>query len=300
MAAYQTWVDIKKERRQKFIVIEVRGLHNSPDSPAKDANFGDFTGQRLWVQLDFRPPSQGDLVDPKLLLTKLHSLSATIHTLSAGSDKSDVRVAVGGLAAVPALFLAGILIDDESHATVYDWDRNGKSWRVTDGPDDGTRFLPLAEPAAPANLDEVVLAVAISYPINEDALLQTFPSAMPVFRLTAAQLFADRHWSANKQRAMTATFRDVVQTLLAKGVRKVHLILAAPSSLAIRFGMAYDKRLMPDVVVYQYEKSSSPPYPWGIQMPNHGAYEGTLVTTPLIHIPLPASSNATINSSHRA
>ncbi len=46
--------------------------------------------------------------------------------------------------------------------------------------------------------------------------------------------------------------------------------LAAPVSLSIQMVMAYDSRLMPDLIVYQYEKSISPPYPWGIQMPTHG------------------------------
>jgi len=47
----------------------------------------------------------------------------------------------------------------------------------------------------------------------------------------------------------------------------VHLVLAAPASLAIRFGKAYDQRNMPKIRCYQREQNQTPPYPWSIQMP---------------------------------
>lgn len=266
----RAWLEMRRELRQRLIVVELRGLHGSPDTPAKDAELGEFLGERQWLPLDFRPKSASELVDPRLMLQCLGTLLPTIQTLAAGRDKSDVFLAVGGLAAVPALFLTGMLMDDESRVTLYDWDRNVKDWRLIDGPDDGVRFRALEGPLDTFAGGEVVLAVTVSYAVTNEALVQTFGPSRPVFRLACEEVVADRCWSSEKQLALVVAFRDSVQALMQLGATKVHLALAAPSSLSIRMGMAYDSRLLPELVVYQYEMSSSPPYPWGVAMPTHG------------------------------
>lgn len=59
---------------------------------------------------------------------------------------------------------------------------------------------------------------------------------------------------------------------------RIHLILASPASLAIRLGMAYDPRLMPELLVYQYERTDPVPYPWALRMPNHGEACASVIT----------------------
>lgn len=262
--------EFRRERRQRLVVVELRGLHTSPDTPAKDAVLPEFRGQRLTALIDFRPQGPGALVDPVFMLEKLNSIGPTVLSLTAGADKSDVHLAVGGLAAVPALLLVGMIADDESHVAVFDWDRNLKSWRAVEGPDDGDRFLPLEGLEVLTHALEVVLVVEASYPVNRDDISKSFDSRIPVLRLRVAKPLADRFWSLEKQNALTLAFRDAVQTLMARGVKKIHLALVAPASLCIRFGMAYDKRLMPELVVYQFERTQVPPYPWGLEMPTHG------------------------------
>lgn len=266
----QAWTDIRRERRQIVIVVELRGLHSSPDTPAKGVDLGPQRGERHWLQVDFRPAQEGDLVNPELMLEQVKSIRPTIRSLAAGRDKSDVFLAVGGLAAVPALFLTGMLLDDESHVTLFDWDRDAKTWRSISGLDDGKRFLPLKQETPGSELYEAVLAVSVSYPINTTAITLTFGTKLPVYRLAVEEVFADRHWSLDKQQALVREFRDTLQFLMGKGIERIHLVLAAPASLSIRMGMAYDKRLMPDLLVYQFEKSASPPYPWAVVMPTHG------------------------------
>jgi len=270
VAIQRAWADIKKEARQKLIIVELRGLHSSPDSPAKGAELGEYIGQKEWVQVDFRPQGKEALVDPDLALTKISGIKTTVEILAAGRDKADIQLAIGGLAAVPALFLAGMLVDDETNVTLYDWDRNAKLWRLVDGSDDRKRFELLDGAEVDAGTKEVVLAVSVSYPIDTQALRQTFGASMPIARLTSEEVLADRYWSEEKQQAYVVSLRDAIQKLMSVGVQRIHMVLAAPASLSIRMGMAYDRRLMPDLIVYQYEKTATPPYPWGIQMPTHG------------------------------
>lgn len=44
-----------------------------------------------------------------------------------------------------------------------------------------------------------------------------------------------------------------------------------------RFGRIYDKRNLPAVIAYQYERGETPPYPWGVKMPVSGAQEPELI-----------------------
>ncbi len=263
--------DYRRERRRRLVVIELRGLHASPDSPAVEKVVPTFRGDRRHLSIDFRPQGLEGRVDPAHLLERVSSMRIALHTLVDGADKRDVQVAIGGLAAVPALFLAGMLIDDESHVHLYDWDRSAKCWRALDGSDDSVRFLP-PEGVLPAGAAaEAILVVEASYAVNQADVTASFASSLPVIRLRVETPLADRFWSEQKQAALAAQFRDAVQQLSASGVRRLHMVVAAPASLSIRFGMCYDRRLLPDVVVYQFEKGLSNPYPWGLQMPTAGS-----------------------------
>jgi hypothetical protein len=271
----QISLDIRKERRQLLIVVELRGLHGAPDTPAKDVIMRDFLGQRQSIVLDFRPQRSGELVNRHLVLERLATLMPTIEVLSTGLHRADVFVAVGGLAAVPALFLAGVLLDDESNITIFDWHRKMTAWRLPQGPDDGKRFHALNTVDVPTPCSEVVLVVSCSYDIASQDVAAAFPG-LPVARLDAQEKLADRFWSEGKQAAFVSDMRDSIQHLQNNGAKCIHLILAAPSSLAIRMGMTYDRRLHPNLIVYQYEKSSQPVYPWGLSMPSHGQHASVI------------------------
>lgn len=260
----------RRERRQRLVVIELRGLHASPDTPAVDKVVPGFRGDRRHLPIDFRPQGLESRVDPAYLLERVTSMRGALLTLVDGADKRDVQVAIGGLAAVPALFLAGMLIDDESHVHLYDWDRSAKCWRALDGADDSVRFLPPAGVPPAGAAEEAILVVEASYTVSQADVIVSFSSTLPVVRLRVETPLADRFWSEQKQAALAVQFRDTVQQLSAAGVRRLHMVVAAPASLSIRLGMCYDRRLLPDVAVYQFEKGLTKPYPWGMQMPTVG------------------------------
>lgn len=260
----------RRERRRRLVVIEMRGLHASPDTPAVDKVVPAFRGDRRHLLLDFRPQGPDARVDPLYMLERMTSMKDTLHSLVDGADRRDVQVAIGGLASVPALFLAGMLLDDESHVHLYDWDRSTKCWRALEGPDDSVRFLPLEGLNTAGTASEVVLVLEASYSVYQADIANTFGQSIPVMRLRVDNALADRFWSEQKQSAMAAQFRDAVQQVCALGVKKIHLVVAAPASLSVRLGMSYDRRLFPKVVVYQFEKGMPKPYPWGLQMPTVG------------------------------
>lgn len=278
LVLYSFVANERQTSRKLALVVELRGLHSSPDTPAKDADLGRLPGRRLGLLVDFRPKSEAELVDPAFALQKVSSLKSALQTHADGRDPGDVAVAAGGLAAVPALFLAGMLLDDESAVTLFDWHRDSKRWRLLDGPDDGKRLMPVDYSSLSAGATEAVFAVSLSYAVSVLAVKSSFPT-LGVVELRAEEVVADKYWSSEKQQAVVAAFRAVVQELLHRGVHRIHLVLAAPASLSIRLGMSYDRRLMPELLVYQYERSCTPPYPWAFAMPTHGKPDATVVVT---------------------
>ena len=179
----------------------------------------------------------------------------------------------GGLASVPFTFLTGMLIDDEGPVVLMDWDRHAKRWRQLDEVDDGARFQETGLNTIVDGTREVALAVSVSYRVEVDAV-RSKVAGISLVQLTLPGGTADSHWSEDKQAALGERFFRMAIALGNLGVRRIHLFLAAPNSVVLRFGQLYDRRNLPDVVVYQYEQRTVPPYPWGVRMPASGETRG--------------------------
>ncbi|WP_157076551.1 SAVED domain-containing protein [Castellaniella caeni] len=266
-AVWDAWRDARASQRCRVVVVEIRGLHSSPDSPLESAKIS-APGVRQTVLIDFRPASEQELVNPEVALEKISALKPAIAALSRGGNRSDISIVVGGLAPVPTLVLVGAILDDESHLTTFDWDRSIGDWRETNQVDDGVRLGGLNASTFGPGISEVVLAVSASYEIRVEDLDAKFPSLPRLVLSSPRPLTADRFWSLEKQSAYVVTIRDAIQRLTAAGVKRIHMILAAPSSLSLRVGMTYDRRLYAELIVYQYERHLVPPYPWGILLPS--------------------------------
>jgi len=175
----------------------------------------------------------------------------------------------GGLAPVPLTFLTGVLVDDEAPVVVMDWDRHLERWRSLDGEDDERRFDIVGLERIPIDAQRVVLAVSMSYEVDRPGIASKLPD-LPIVEMRLPGGTPDSHWSIEKQRALGQQFLNTVIALANRGVTQLHLFLAAQNSVVFQWGRLYDKRNLPAVVVYQYQKEYTPPYPWGVQMPVAG------------------------------
>lgn len=268
LLVWEQVLEFRRQARQKLFFVELRGLHIGPDTLPYDDVLPEVKGLRQLIPVNFRPQKKDDRVDPDLMLERIRGIRANLEAFTSSVAPQDVSVVVGGLAAVPALFYAGALFEDESRVHVIDWERDLKAWMPIDGSDDGDRFLPATGLDQAGDFSEVVLAVSASYPIEDRDVASTFKGAMPVVQLRMAEPRPNKFWSLEKQQESTSTFRDTIVALKNRGAKRVHLILAAQASLAIRFGMSYCGRNMPEVLVYQYESSVVPPFPWALRVPN--------------------------------
>ena len=267
------WWDVRQASRRRVIVVEVRGLRDWGGSPLADGVPREFKGQRVPVLIDLRQGADGVVLQPQAALEKLSGLSMQLTQLQGGTGRDETIVVYGGLASVPFTFLTGMLIDDEGPVVLMDWDRHAKRWRQLDEVDDGDRFEETGLNTIVDGSREVALAVSVSYRVEVDAV-RSKVAGVSLVQLTLPGGTADSHWSEDKQAALGERFFHTATALGNLGVRRIHLFLAAPNSVVFRFGQLYDRRNLPDVVVYQYEQRTDPPYPWGVRMPASGETRG--------------------------
>lgn len=267
---YNYYSEQKSSCRKKIIIIEQRGLRDTSGTPLDQAVPNKIKGKRELLVNDIRQRIiDGVVKDPSAALGRVISLPMEIESRENGLDRKDISLAYGGLMPVPFSFLTGVLLDDEGQVLIYDWDRDNEKWRSLDAEDDGERFELNEIDKIDGSQMEVILAVSSSYRVDISAIRKTLGS-LPLLELFLPTGGNNCHWSEEKQKDLAKYFRETIVSLNNKGIKRIHLFIAAPNSLTFRLGRTYDKRNFPDVLVYQYERSNTPPYPWGVLMPTHG------------------------------
>ena len=270
----KTW---RRDGRRLVLAVEFLGLRDSKMSPLAEAIPRSMRGTRKLVGVDLRQNIiDGELSDPERALEEVAMLPGRVKAECLGLDRRDVQVVAGGLAPVPLLFLGGVLLDDESEVSLLDWDRHRCKWRRLDGAATGER-LETALALGECWTEEVALCVSVSYRVNLSAVSSL---GLPMIHLELPAHGTMQHWSEFDQAVWGEQFLESVMALEARDVTRIHLFVAAPGSVVIRMGRLYDKRNLPALGVYQYQRSPEAefPYPWGIEMPVAGRRAAEVIT----------------------
>ena len=263
-------VEQKRLSRKRVVVVEARGLRDTSGTPLVESIPSSWKGHRDQILIDIRQRiKDGEIVAPEAALADIISLTSDLRRREGGLDRNDFMLVYGGLTPVPFTFLTGVLIDDENSVRIFDWDRHAGAWRQLDDTDDGERFKRADLSQVPDGSQEVALAVSVSYGVNPNDV-RAKVGEVPIVTLDLEDGSPNCHWSEEKQIALGKQFLNTVIGLGNRGVRRIHLFLAAQNSVVFRFGRLYDKRNLPEVVVYQFQRAETPPYPWGILMPVSG------------------------------
>jgi hypothetical protein len=269
--------DMRRDSRQKAIVIEARGLRDWQGIPLEKSVPISVKGRRDPVMIDVRQGLvDGQIVDPNVALRRLTSLPDDIARRCHGLDRADISFVLGGLAPVPLLFLLGVIVDDETRTLFMDWDRNQHTWRRLDEEDDGKRFTITGLDTLATGTKRVALCVSASYDVLE-ADVRLIEAAAPIVKMELEGRNTATHWSEAKQQQLAQQFLHVVMSLARLGVTDIALFLSAPASISLRFGTVYDKRNLPRVEVNQFEQADPKKFPWAVRMPVAGVIEAELV-----------------------
>lgn len=259
--------DIRQRSKERILVVEVRSLRDDDGTSLEGAAVKYFKGHVISVLLDLRNRMDGKVIKPVQAIEEIYTTYKSMLQHKKQISRNELTVVYGGLASVPYTFLTGLLFDDEGDVKIFDWDRTLEKWRILDDEDDGKAF----EVEGIENIHdaiEVVIALGFSYPISDVHLNSTF--TQPIVRLTLDGMSSDAHWSMKKQNRLAQQFLEVVKHLSTLGVERIHLVMAAPNSVVFSFGRRYDKRNLPKLSVYQFERDNNPAYPWGVVMPVAG------------------------------
>lgn len=261
--------------RQVAIVIESRGLRDEDGRSLKEAVSTEVKGRVEELLVDLRRFNRdGRVEDPEGAADEIMQAHQDLRRRRALKDRQDVSLVYGGLTSVPFTFLMGVLMDDQGSVATWDWDRTKEAWRKVNGQDDGHRFKvtwepPMGQPA------ELVVAVSTSYPILDENLARSFPG-IPVMRLDLEGRGQDSHWSESKQAALATQFLSALKDLEGIGVKTIRLVIAAQNSLVFRLGTRFERRNVPNAIIYQFERNADPPFPWGLQLPAPGATKASI------------------------
>ena len=277
ISVWMGWTRFARETlslsRKKVLVIEGRGLRDDDGSPLLAAVPDTIVGHRIPIGLDLRQRRDGIVQDPEMLLPEVEVMRRSMRQHASNNDREDLTIVYGGLTPVPFTFLTGVSLDDEGTIVTMDWDRTQEKWRRLDAEDDGVRFE-VEGLEALGGSQEVVLAVSASYSVLAENIATNFQ--VPVVKMTLPDL-SSSHWSQAKQSALAEQFLNVAKSLEGKGVKVIHLILAAQNSVAFNLGRRYDKRNLPSLIVYQFERNDAKKYSWGVKMPVSGLRAPELV-----------------------
>ncbi|MFT6091859.1 SAVED domain-containing protein [Sulfitobacter sp.] len=267
LAVVRFFGEARMRSKKRNVVIEARGLRDDDGKALADTIRNAHEGAVISVLLNLRNKLDGEIIKPDKAVDEIMVMHRHLNQTCEDGDRNDLKTFYGGLAPVPYTFLTGVLLDDEGAIITYDWDRVQETWRKVDDNDDGRSFIVEGLDAI-WDVAEVVVALAFSYPVNDDDLNTTF--TLPEVTLTLDGMSSDGHWSQQKQNRLAQEFFEVAKQLSGRGVQRIHLVLAAPNSVVFTFGRRYDKRNLPGIVVYQYQRGKKPAYPWGILMPVAG------------------------------
>lgn len=183
-----------------------------------------------------------------------------------GRDLNDITVCAGGIAPVPFLFMLGNVLEDDRQISWAEWERKRGQWLWSR---DGTSVPTWSIPTLDAiQTSDVVLRSGITYPIAAEDVSKAFPSHDVVVWEPKENLFQVVFDEASCI-AICDEFKNLLRLLSSKGVKRVHFLLACSTALTMRLGSVLDPRNMPDVIVYQYEKSSDLVYIWGLGIQSH-------------------------------
>lgn len=271
--------DNEVNQLSRVLVVELRGLVDTADAPLLRAVPRSVRGRRIDCLVDVRCLVGESAPVISEALNELADLRRQLRRDRGDTAREHVTVVVGGIMQIPLLFFVGTLIEDEGKVVLMDWERTARKWQELDQPDDGSRFSVSGMDAVPANTADVVMIVSASYLADLDGIAQTFPG-YPTVHLQRPDPKPNTLWSEDTQATLTNQFLTTLAKLANLKVRTVHLVLAAPATLSIRFGQSYDHRNMPDLLCYQRERDHIPPYPWSIKMPKAESQPAQYILTP--------------------
>lgn len=258
---------VRNADRRRVFALQVLGLRSLPATALADCVPARIVGRREpWV-LDLRNPlKDGQMLSPREAADAIGTVPTNMKQRAEGRNPSDVSFVVGGLASVPLLVLLGYEIDDEFAVTVMDWDRDRERWFEPGRSKNKLEISVCGLDDIQEGIREAAISLSVSYGIRPEDVVRQLGD-IPHVRIAMA--FTNASFRDHQEQIAQVWF-DTLKALQSRGVDRLHLFVAASSSLAILLGRRYDRRNLPNALIYQYDRDAPLPYPWSLELPHDG------------------------------
>ena len=166
------------------------------------------------------------------------------------------RFAVFSLGRIPLAVQLGYVLGDRTRATLYQYDRERSSWSWRPGAEAAGVVTWSAADCEEGPRDEAAIRVSLSAEARpEPKLRYGLEVDIRVPAPSVAWLRAPEQLSE-----LTRVYGEALAATRARSCRRIHLYYAGPAPGAVAFGRAYNPRMNPELVVYEYRRGRSPSY----------------------------------------
>lgn len=279
------WATLRRNNsRKKNIIIELRGLSATLNQSLKSSISKTMTGQVDEVLVEIgQHVTAGTPSELEKALDKVNNIHSRIETAIAGKDPGDISIHAGTVAPTPFQFLFGVILDDEFSPNVWEYERLKNEWQTLDQNDPSIVLNEHIDPSISSQDTEVVVVVSATFVVLDSTIANTWPN-LKVAKIENPTATPNSIWTEADQILIVQSFLRVMALLKNRGVKKVHLLLAASPSMCIRLGRHFDQRNLPEVTVYQFDRNLDR-YTWGVEIASIGTQidpkKGRLVNSKL-------------------
>jgi hypothetical protein len=200
-----------------------------------------------------------------------------------GVLKADSSAALGyyGIVHIPLQFLAGCSVSTFPKVALFELHRETSTWReLTEGdaPDLGVNILKTLDPPSPI---ACVVRIAVSYAVNASEASEVVGGPYREYSISIGKPGIDKVTHYKQVDAICSAFREVLDEIhgeLPKNLM-VHVFYAGPVSVGFSLGRRISRTIHNPVLVYNYTKSSTPAYAWGVEVAKEARPEEMVVVT---------------------
>jgi hypothetical protein len=177
-----------------------------------------------------------------------------IESLLAATPPERSRFAVFSLARIPLAVHLGYVLGDRARVALHQYDRDRGTWTWRDTA--SQPGLALRESRRGKRNGAASLRVSLSAPVPRDGIA---PAELD-FEIAAPAPSVRWLRSADQLTELSRLYEQALARARERGCRVIHLYYAGPAAGAIAFGRAYNPRMNPALVLYDYRHGAKPCY----------------------------------------
>jgi hypothetical protein len=166
------------------------------------------------------------------------------------------RFAVFSLGPIPLAVQLGYALGDRTRVELFQYDRDAGSWSWDEGAAGGAAVTWSAAMVDEGPWNEAAVRVSLSAEVRPEAGLRAG------FEIDIRVAEPSVRWLRRREqlRELARVYGEVLAAIRGRGCRRVHLYYAGPAPGAVEFGRAYNPRMNPELVAYEYRRGESPSY----------------------------------------